>query len=338
LKLRKWIYFPLTFYICYNLKMNTMKIYTVIIALFTFYFAVGQSQIGNADMELWENVGAPTEEPTNWNSFKTGSGSFAGFANKQIERSTSVRAGATGMYCARIWSTSVFGIVANGNMTLGQINLGSSTPANALNYNYTKSSDPNFSEACVNAPDSIVAWVKYTQAGAGAQQARISTILHDAYDLRDPIDAASQSHVIATAILNYNPTGGNWTRLSVPFTYVATPGLVPASVLVTFTTNSTPGGGAANDEVLVDDIQLIYNAGVGISTQNLFDFQVNYEENILSLFGDYLGDLQISNLNGSNVYAGKALSKMTISIPSGVYFATLTNTLGQTTTKKFVVR
>jgi hypothetical protein len=124
----------------------------------------------------------------------------------------------------------------------------------------------------------------------------------------------------------------------VPFTYVATPGLVPASVLVTFTTNSTPGGGAANDEVLVDDIQLIYNAGVGISTQNLFDFQVNYEENILSLFGDYLGDLQISNLNGSNVYAGKALSKMTISIPSGVYFATLTNTLGQTTTKKFVVR
>lgn len=315
-----------------------MKIFTVIIALFSAYFALGQTQIGNANMELWENVGAPTEEPTNWNSFKTGTGNFAGFANKQLERSTSLRNGASGMYCARIWSTSVFGIVANGNMTLGQINLGSSTPANAANYNFTKSSDANFSEACVSAPDSIVAWVKYTQAGAGAQQARISAILHDAYDLRDPIDAASQTHVIATAILNYNPTGGNWTRLSVPFTYVASPGLITASLLVTFTTNSTPGGGAANDEVLIDDIELIYNAGVGIANQKLIDFQVNYEESTLSLFGDYLGDLQISNLDGSNVYAGKALSKMTISIPSGVYFATLTNTLGQTTTKKFVVR
>ena len=30
-----------------------------------------QTQIGNSNFEQWENVGNPTEEPINWNGFKT---------------------------------------------------------------------------------------------------------------------------------------------------------------------------------------------------------------------------------------------------------------------------
>ena len=123
-----------------------MKKITLLFALASASIVVAQSQVANSDLELWENLGAPTEEPINWNSFKTGSGNFAGFANKQIEQSTNVRAGATGMYCARIWSTSVLGIVANGTMTCGRINMGSTTPSNPANYNYSSTADPLFSE------------------------------------------------------------------------------------------------------------------------------------------------------------------------------------------------
>lgn len=89
---------------------------------------------------------------------------------------------------------------------------------------------------------------------------------------------------------------------------------------------------------MIDDIELIYNSGVGIADQKLIDFQVNYEENSLSLFGAYGGDLQITSLNGATLYSGEAVSNMAISLPAGVYFATLTNTFSQTTTKKFVVK
>lgn len=314
-----------------------MKKITLLFGLFLTTTSFAQTQIGNSDLEQWENVAAPTEEPNNWNSFKTGSGSFAGFANKQIERSTSIRAGATGMYCARIWSTSVLGIVANGTMTCGRINMGSTTPANAANYNYSSIMDANFSEACVDSPDSIVFWVKYTQAGAGNQTARIHAILHDAYDVHDPIDAASQPHVIATAELNYAATGGNWERKSIPFTYTVNPGLVPGFVLVTFATNSTPGGGAANDEVLIDDISMVYNGGAGISEVNQKEFRVNYQGDQLSLFGTTQGNLQVVGLNGTVSFNSEVNGTVKMVLSQGIYLAQLTGSNGIVYNTKFVV-
>lgn len=314
-----------------------MRITTLCIGLFLSFLSYGQGQIGNSDMELWENVGAPTEEPNNWNSFKTGSGSFASFANKQIERSTNIRSGASGMYCARIWSTSVLGIVANGSMTLGQINMGSTTPANAANYNYSKTSDVNFSEALVDSPDSIVFWVKYTQAGGGNQEARMHAILHDPYDVRDPIDANSQPHVIGTASLNYSQTNGNWERKSVPFTYGVNPGLVPGFILITFAANAVPGGGAANDEVLIDDVSLIYNSSSIQENQEL-NFSVHYNDDLLQIFGQNAGDLTIFNTNGSVVYTSNKLEKNVIHLNAGVYFVRVNSATLGSSTRKFVVR
>lgn len=313
-----------------------MKKITLLFALASASLVVAQSQVANSDLELWENLGAPTEEPINWNSFKTGSGNFAGFANKQIEQSTNVRAGATGMYCARIWSTSVLGIVANGTMTCGRINMGSTTPSNPANYNYSSTADPLFSEACVNAPDSIVFWVKYTQAGGGNQTARLHAILHDAYDVHDPIDAGSDPHVIATAELDYPATGGSWTRKSVPFIPTANTGLVPGFILVTFATNSTPGGGAANDEVLIDDISLVYN-GAGIEEQFSAKHTVNYNEGSLKIFGNPTGDVKIYAMNGSEVYSGIAASSIKLSLNTGLYVVQLKELNGKIYNLKFAV-
>jgi hypothetical protein len=217
-------------------------------------------QIINGNMESWDNLGLSTEEPSNWNGFKSGTGGLVSFGSQQVEQSTAIRPNATGNYCARIWSKSTLGIVANGALTLGQINMGSTTASSPLNYNYSKTSDTFFSEPISAVPDSIVFWAKYT-AGNG-QQARMHAIIHDSSNVHDPIDAASQPFVVARAELNYSPTVGNWARFSAPFAYEVQTGLMPIAkyILLTFATNKNPGGGAANDEVLLDDIELIYNA------------------------------------------------------------------------------
>jgi hypothetical protein len=307
---------------------------------FSMFFApLFSQQIGNSDLEQWENVAAPTEEPVNWNSFKTGSGTFAGFASKQVERNSMVRAGASGMYCARIWSVSTLGITANGNMTLGQINLGSATPANAANYNYSKTSDPNFSEVLTTSPDSIVFWVKYTQAGGGNQEARMKALIHDAFDARDPEDATTAPHVVARAELNYSQTGGAWVRKSVPFVYSG-PATTPAFILVTFATNATPGGGAANDEVLIDDVSLIYNSGANLNENQLSDLRANYSDiSGIHFFSNEAinGNLLVFNSLGVQEFKGEMTEYTKVKLSSGVHFAKYQLVSGKSGTIKFLV-
>lgn len=259
--------------------------------------------MGNSDMEAWDNVGSANEEPTNWNSFKSATGSLVGFASQQVQRSTAIRPGATGAYCARIWSKSTLGVVANGNLTVGQINMGSSTPASTSNYNFSKTSDPNFSEVLTAFPDSLVFWVKFT-AASGASQARVNALIHDAYDLKDPLDANSTPHVVATATLNYSPTGGVWVRKSVPFSYSG-PAATPEFILITFTTNMTPGGGAANDEVLVDDIELIYNP---------INQPVVANDDAVSTLQDTPVDISVTS-NDNDPENTLSCSSLTISVP-----------------------
>jgi hypothetical protein len=112
------------------------KTFTFCFIAFSLSSLFAQQQIGNSNMEAWDNIGAATEEPTNWNGFKSASGGLSGFASQQVFRSTAIRSGASGMYCARIFSKSILGIVANGTLTLGRINMGSTTVTDiSANYN-----------------------------------------------------------------------------------------------------------------------------------------------------------------------------------------------------------
>jgi hypothetical protein len=297
-----------------------MKKITFLLLSFSFSFAQAQ-QIGNSNMESWDNVGQAAEEPTNWNSFKTAQGSFVSFGSQQLEQSTSIRSGATGQYCARIWSKSTLGIVANGNMTLGKINMGSTTPDNPSNYNISLTADPNFSEALTSTPDSLVFWVKYTAANAN-DSARVHAILHDTYDLRDPLDANSIPHIVARAERNYGKTNGSWARISVPFNYVVgSPALSPSFILITFTTNKTPGGGSNNDEVLIDDISLIYNSSLEInSTENEATFLAYYSsQNGLTINGN-VQEISVVSAEGKIQRKGTKEDVSGLKLNSGIYF------------------
>jgi len=302
--------------------------FTFCIIAFSLSSLFAQQQIGNSNMEEWDNIGATTEEPSNWNGFKTASGGLSLLASQQVFRSTAIRSGASGMYCTRIFSKSfTIGtgiIVANGTLTLGRINMGSTTVTDSTaNYNISLTNDSNFSEALTSIPDSIVFWAKYT--AASNQQARIHAITHDAFDVHDPIDAASSPHVISTAAYNFSPNTA-WVRYSVAFDPTAGIGIppLPAFILVTFATNAIAGGGAANDEVLIDDIQLIYNS-VGINETNTNISSANYTLDNGLIISGLDPVYTIFNLSGQQIKSGLANELNGLKLNSGIYIVKSSN-------------
>ena len=293
-----------------------MKAYTFII-LCSLCSSLQAQQIGNASFEDWDNLGATSEEPTNWSSFKTATGNFAAFGSKQVERSSIVRPGATGMYSARIWSKSTLGIMANGVLTTGRMNMGSSNLSSPENYNYTVLNDAAFSESLIFAPDSIVFWARYT--AAASESAGMHAIIHDEFAVQDPLDATSTPYVVAEADLQFPPTNNAWVRFSTPFTYTVNTGLAPKYILLTFTTNHIPGGGSANDEVLIDDVELIYNLVgtqileenptivISIDAQSRLNIEGAAAQDKVEIFrlnGELLQKSTVAQLNGAQLTSG----------------------------------
>jgi hypothetical protein len=272
-----------------------------------------QTQIGNGNMESWETVSSG-EEPSNWNSFLSAGGSMSWAAGDQCQSSTDVRPGTTGTKSANIFSNSVLGVVANGNLTLGKINMGSPVAASSNNYNYTQTSDANFSEAITVDPDSLVFWAKFVPAnGAGSDSARVSAILHDAYDLRDPIDAGSTSHVVATAIRNFKTANG-WMRIAVPFSYSG-PASSTQYILLTFTTNKTPGGGSDNDQLFIDDVELIYNGSGASVVEETFSLPIKTQNGEISIVNieNVAGQYTVYALDGKQLFQGSIDEKAVVS-------------------------
>jgi hypothetical protein len=156
--------------------------------------------------------------------------------------------------------------------------------------------------------------------------------------VRDPIDAGSTPHVVATAALNYAATNGAWVRYSVPFTYNGA-ATVPGFILLTFATNSIPGGGAAADEVLLDDISLVYNNS-GINEPTITDLTVHYDRNNgLHFFSndELQGEVVLYNSMGAVAYKGALTSQVMVKLTSGVYFANYFQSNGNNGVLKFIV-
>ena len=297
--------------------MNKILLFTALTLTSGALFA--QTQIGNGDMENWEAV-TSGDEPVNWNSFITASGTWNTFAAEQIEESTDVRPGSGGASSARIWARDAgFSVTANGNMTLGQINMGAITANDPANHNYTVTGDGDFSEAFTDTPDSIVFWVKFNATGA-SEEARMKATLHDDYNYKDPEDASSTAEVVATAEVNFLPTSG-WVRMALAFDYSGAAS-VNEYILVTFTTNAVPGGGDPNDELFVDDVELIYNTN-GLTQADGFALNVfmNNEASELNFKSndDLNGNYEVYNLSGKLVLAGDLTTSIPFDAPAGVY-------------------
>lgn len=249
---------------------RTVKTLLSLLAVMAFTNAAAQDkpQIGNSDFESWNNYSDNNTAPDNWNSFQTAEGNFAALVKaKQVDRSEDVRPGSAGKYSVAIYSRSVAGVVAQGNLTLGCINAGSMTASNKNNHNFSKIEDPAKSEAFTGMPDSLVAWVKYVPAGnlPAYPYARIAATIHDGhkyitYGSASDDTPTNKGYVVAAAEANFESKGGVWQRISVPFIY--TDNNDPQFIIINISTNAEPGKGTAGDYVYVDDIELIYNPEV----------------------------------------------------------------------------
>lgn len=238
----------------------------------------GTEQLPNRGFELYDNEGTSSIEPQGWNSFMTANASGLASAGKaqRLTKESGGRPGGKGAYYLRIYSNEVLGIVANGNVTTGRINMGSTTATDASNYNYTDRGNEGFFWRQTTVPDSLVVWLWFKPKGSASDQAQVNVIIHNDNRTIDP--GTERSQVVAQAKINPSATDG-WQRFSVPF--VKTGATNDAQyVLVSFTTNKTPGGGKANDELLVDDIFFVYNPTLRLNNFNTTAIGLREGENV----------------------------------------------------------
>lgn len=242
-------------------------------------------QIPNSDFETWSTDNNITE-PRYWHGFKSATGNLASQATSTLLKSNDVRTGASGS-SAVIASKSIYGVVANGTMTNGRLMAQSMTASSTWNHSEmdqnstaTDKWGDKFYTALNAKPDAIKTWLKFTQGTASANYpyATLSAILFDGDKYQDPEPKKGDSSSIiggttytqddvdyaaarvAAKAQNKQIATGDWRELFIPFNY--TDANKAKAILVTISTNATPGKGSANDQVWVDDMELVYNAGI----------------------------------------------------------------------------
>ncbi len=221
-----------------------------------------QYQLDNPGFEQWDGSSS-TSEPAHWNSFATSDGTYASLASSPHHyHRTGGRPGTAGSSYLTIYTKSIVGIKANGNMTTGRIHAGAMSASSSDNYNYTQRSNSNHCQPFSGTPDSMYVWVSFYAASAGSQ-AQVSAILHGDNDFRSPNHESTPSLYCGKAVARFNRTTSSansmqWQLVKMPFVYDGTSSA--SYMLVNITTNTTPGGGDANDSLSVDDIEFIYSA------------------------------------------------------------------------------
>lgn len=242
----------------------------------------GTEQLPNRGFEEWDNVDNDNREPLAWNSFMTANVESsilnAGKACR-ISRESGGRPNSKGLYYLRVYTTEVniigIKIRANGTATTGRMNMGSTTPTDYGNHNYTDRGQNGFFQTKSTVPDSLVVWAWYKPSGS-SDKGQISAFIHDDSRTQDP--GTDWSHVVASAKLNPGASSG-WVRLSAPFVKTGNTSDVRYA-LVSITSNQTPGGGSSGDAIFIDDMFFVYNPTLTLAKMNISSIGLRDGENV----------------------------------------------------------
>lgn len=240
------------------------KILTVLLCVVATVTAQAQYQLANGDFESWETVEYTAtkvcEEPLKWSSFYDATGGMKGFGTSttpQIYKDEDKHTGSAGQYSCRITSNSVFGVVAQGNLTTGCVNMGSASATDASgNYNYINEAREDQAMLFAGRPDSVRFWVKFS----GVKTGNCSVLLTTKGYYQDPVyqdrnTAKLVGQALSGARIVSNDT---WTQYSVPFEWLSDE--QPYYALVNVSTCAEPGAGSAADYLYIDDMEMIYNS------------------------------------------------------------------------------
>ena len=239
------------------------------------------SQIANSDFEDWsgpdfENV------PVGWHSFESVDGSedlFIRFAKStaHTEKATGHKAES---YCLllkpRTINVIIKKVLANGTITTGKMYAGATDADDPQNHaemslDDTGSSNGSPFYALLNSkPSSLAVWLKFISNDSSNPYAKVSAVITDGTYYQDPEDK-TYTNVYAKAQQSIASNGGDWQRVIIPFS-VQDENVNPVAILMTLSTNATPGGGNANDKLYVDDLELIYTHEIKIPASGYATF------------------------------------------------------------------
>lgn len=220
-------------------------------------------QIANADFENWtDDENAKIAE--GWNSFDTAAGLFASFASMSPMPQKIEGYKGNGV---RIVSKDLLGIYANGNITTGHINMGSTNPADATNYNFTDRTDVNGNMPFAGRPDAFEVYARFTPGTAkaatdeaeqeqSALQGRVQLILHKDAAYHDPEMAEMADEKVGSANVLI-PATEEWTKFTGEFSYATDEAPEVQYLLASATTNPVPGA-SKDDQLDLDELRLIY--------------------------------------------------------------------------------
>lgn len=262
-------------------------------------FGTGGYQIKNSGFEYFHkatykdgNNEYSSDEPNAWHSFNSGvaRGKWESLTKMALQNgSTSISGdvreawseetpnGTLGLSCVKIKSAVVYGITANGTMTTGQMEAGSlkaTDVANCAALDFSNSSvdgngDP-FYTILNGKPDALTVWVKFKQGEEQSvyKYANVSAVITDGTRYQDPEDKVYTNVVAKAQNKTIESKDFTWQQLTIPFDYdtYASNEAEAKALLVTISTNAQPGAGSKSednpDELYVDDIALVYNAGL----------------------------------------------------------------------------
>ena len=236
--------------------------------------AQGIYQFADPSFENWD---ANDEPGKGWTSFASADASALTGIIGTIAKNNSPRPakveGHTGSTAVKVFSKPVANVPANGNLTTGQIHMGSATPTNPSNYNSTKIGDAAHSLVFAGTPDAVGFYAKFKSGGS--KNGRGNFILHDECEYKDPevTDQAANRIGKATALI---PATEAWTYFEAPFVYDRTEKPATQYLLASFTTNPVPGE-SAGDELIIDDVYFIYYSTLSA---------LSYDGNTLNVTGE----------------------------------------------------
>lgn len=249
----------------------------------TFENVGNHFQMPNSDFETWSDK---NKAPRHWHGFESPKGGFAGSAksNTKLVSSKWIRPGSAGSKSALLTCSKISGIIANGTMTNGVLNAGSMSAADASNHSETDlsstSKDANgdpFSTPIYAKPDAVKFWMRFVQADPSATAdypyAAFNAVVTDGTYYQDPENKTYHNKVAVAAPNLENMRAGDWRQVTCDFDYAtyAADSAQAKAILMTFSTNATPGKGSAvtssfklvkADSVYIDDLELVYNAGI----------------------------------------------------------------------------
>lgn len=240
----------------------------------------GTQQLPNRGFEEYDELNTDKVEPAGWNSFMTAksSGGLVDMGKaKRLDRSVEKRPGSAGMYSLKAFSTEIIGVTANGNVTTGRVNMGSTNASDPSNHNFTDRESAGFNLPFTAIPDSMVVWVKYVPKNK-ADKGQLKAVLHGDHATKDP--GTNMNEAVAVAVVNPESNNGEWIRYSVAFDKTGCGSKDPRYMLASITTNKVSGGGGA--EIYVDDILFVYAPVISVGTLpshtfNMRDGAVSFE-------------------------------------------------------------